>query len=346
MVLKTITGIYSSVTHADPATRWHMKKLIVRFNEGTMEKIREYSAAFPGISFVDTSIREMVIYVSDSQLNTVIDDLHKLLDFRYKENLIEVETPDFVVSSYLDKSSEKGAGSEKTPVERLIDQTRKYTVMEYGKIALTSVAALIAMMGLFMNNDPIIIGAMLLSPMLGPIYAFAINISIGKIESAIRGMSILLILLASSIGIVYAFTALARTIFPLPLTTQIDLRLHFNSLYVPMGILLGFASMLAMGRDIPEIFAGVAISVALVPPAAVTGIMLATNPSMAVVPFIIVAQNALGMMTGALLSVVILKIGPRKYYAKATARRFIVRILIIVVILLLITLIADIAANL
>ncbi|AKA49564.1 hypothetical protein IX51_11160 [uncultured archaeon] len=323
-----------------------MKKIIVRFNEGTIEKIRTYSSEFQGISFLDASIREMVLYVNDSQLDTIMDQLNTLLDFRYKENLIEVESPDFIVSSYLDRSSEKSAGSEKTPVEKLIDQTKKYTILEYGKISLTSVAALIAMMGLFMNNDPIIIGAMLLSPMLGPIYAFAINISIGKIESALRGIAILLILLAAAVGIVFMFTALAKAVFPLPITTQIDLRLHFNSLYVPLGILLGFASMLAMGRDIPEIFAGVAISVALVPPAAVAGIMLAIDPAKAFVPFLIVAQNTLGMMTGSLLSMIMLRIGPRKYYAQATARKYLIRILIIVLILLVITLIADIIVSL
>ncbi len=323
-----------------------MKKIVVHFNEGSGEKVQQFASSFQGISFLDQSIRELILYVNDNEVDRIIDDLHALLDFRYKDNLIEVHTPDFVVSSYLDRSAEKEPGSQKTPVERLIDQTKRYTVLEYGKISLTSVAALIAMMGLFMNNDPIIIGAMLLSPMLGPIYAFAINISIGKIESAVRGISILLMLLGAAVGIVFVFTLFARTFVPLPITAQIDLRLHFNSLYVPLGILLGFASMLAMGRDVPEVFAGVAISVALVPPAAVTGIMLATDPPMAIVPFIIVAQNTLGMMTGALLSMIILKIGPRKFYAKTTARKYMIRILIIVIILLLITLVADIFANL
>lgn len=319
-----------------------MKKIIARFNEGTTDKMKEYSASYQGMCFLDLDIRELVIYSNDSELDGVLNTLHSLLDLRYKENLIEVQTPDFVVSTFLDRNSERNIGTQKTPVEKLIDQTKRYTIMEYGKLSLTSVAALIAMMGLYMNNDPIIIGAMLLSPMLGPIYAFAINTSVGKIESALRGIGVLLVLLASAIAIVFLFTVLAKSIFVLPITPQIDLRLQFNTLYIPLGILLGFASMLAMGRDVPEIFAGVAISVALVPPAAVTGIMLAVDPVKAFVPFIIVAQNALGMMVGALLAILILKIGPRKYYAKAVARKFILRILVIVVVLLVITLLADI----
>lgn len=318
-----------------------MKKITARYNEGSSEKIKEYISSFEGISFLDQDIREIVLYVNDGVLDQTLNEITALLDLRFKENLIDVQTPDFVVSTFLDKSHEKDSASEKTPVEKLIDQTKKYTILEYGKVTLTAVAALIAMMGLFMNNDPIIIGAMLLSPMLGPIYAFAINTSVGRIQSALRGLTILLILLGAAIGIVFLFTMLAKTVFPIALTPQIELRVHFNSLYIPLGILLGFASMLAMGRDVPEVFAGVAISVALVPPAAVCGIMLALDPSIAYIPFIIVAQNALGMMVGALFAILLLKIGPRKYYAKAQARTYIERILIIVAILLAITFVVD-----
>lgn len=318
-----------------------MKKIIVRFNEGSINRVKEYASAYQGISFLDLDIRELVLYVSESDLDGTITEIHDLLDLRYKDNLIEVQTPEFVISTFLDKSTSKPSGSEKTPVEKLIDKTKGYTVMEYGKISLTSVAALIAMMGLYMDNGPIIIGAMLLSPMLGPIYAFAINVSIGKIGSAVRGLAVLLVLLGAAIAIVFLFTLLAKSVFTLPITAQIQSRLQFNSLYIPLGILLGFASMFAMGRDIPETFAGVAISVALVPPAAVTGIMLATDPANAFVPFIIVAQNTLGMMVGSLLSILILRIGPRKYYAKTVARKYIIRILIIIVILLTATALAD-----
>ncbi len=323
-----------------------MKKVTARYNEGSSEKIKEYLSSFDGVSFLDHDIREAVFYVNDGALDKILNELTSLLDLRYKENLIEVQTLDFVVSTSLDKSHEKDAAKEKTPVEKLIDQTKRYTIFEYGKVTLTAVAGLIAMMGLFMNNIPIIIGAMLLSPMLGPIYAFAINTSVGRIQTAARGVSILLLLLGAAIGIVFVFTSIAEPLVNLPITTeQIQFRLVPNFLYVPLGILLGFASMLAMGRDVQEVFAGVAISVALVPPAAVSGIMLAVDPSIAYIPLIIVAQNALGMMVGALLAIVILKIGPRKYYAKSQARKYIVRILLIVAVLLALTLLVGLSPS-
>ncbi len=315
-----------------------MKKITIRYNEGSAQKVMDYATSFEGLSFLDDDIREVVLYINDGDLDRVLNDLTSILDLRYKDNLIEVQSPDFAVSTYLDKSHDKSATGEKTPVEKLIDQTKRYTVLEYGKVTLTAVAALIAMMGLFMNNDPVVIGAMLLSPMLGPIYAFSINTSVGKIPSAARGVMILLLLLAAAIGIVYIFTLIAKFFVLLPMTPQITSRLQLNFLYIPLGILLGFASMLAMGRDVPEVFAGVAISVALVPPAAVSGIMLALNPGIAYIPLIIVAQNAMGMMVGALIAILILRIGPRKYYVKPQARKYIVRTLIIILILLTLTL--------
>ncbi|HDL15889.1 MAG TPA: DUF389 domain-containing protein [Euryarchaeota archaeon] len=53
----------------------------------------------------------------------------------------------------------------------------------------------------------ILIGAMLLSPLLGPIYSFAINIAVGKIKNAIKSLYTLSALLGSTIllSIISAF---------------------------------------------------------------------------------------------------------------------------------------------
>lgn len=289
--------------------------------------------------FVDEESRTVTIYLPDADLGATIDEIRMSMNSYDKTNLIEVTTPDFVISRTLEKEEEKEAGKEVEPVEKLMQDTRKYAVLEWSKVTLTTVAALIALSGLFLDNIEIVVGAMLLSPLLGPVYGFAISLGVGKVKSAVRSIVVLVVLLLFSVAMVAVLTFATSLFIPLTLTARITSREVLSPLYVPIALLLGFASMLAMTKGIPEIAAGVAISVALVPPAAVAGILLVVKPAMAAYPAIIVAQNVLGLMAGALISVMVLNLGPRRYYEKVVARRLMVRTSIIVAVLIGITLI-------
>lgn len=316
-----------------------MKKVVVHSNAEDFGRIMQYCSGIEAAHFVDEESRTATIYVPDADLGATINDIRKSMNSYDKTNLIEVTTPDFVISRPLEKEEEKEAGKEVEPVEKLMQDTHKYAVLEWSKVTLTTVAALIALSGLFLDNIEIVVGAMLLSPLLGPVYGFAISLGVGKVKSAVRSIVVLVVLLLSSVAMVAVLTFVTSRFIPLVLTAQITSREVLSPLYVPIALLLGFASMLAMTKGIPEIAAGVAISVALVPPAAVAGILLVVKPAMAAYPAIIVAQNVLGLMAGALVSVMVLDLGPRRYYEKVVARRLMVRTSIIVAILIGITMI-------
>lgn len=313
-----------------------LKKVIAFARKEDQEILKEISENPLFTGYYDSEHRMLTVYVPDADLDSVIDSIRNRIDLRYRENIIEVSTPDFVVSSSLARS-DRGNGEAKTPVEKLLDSTKQYTSLNTSKFVLTMIATLIALIGLFLNNEVIIVGAMLLSPLLGPIYSFSINLGLGKVKNALRSITTLVIMLASAILAVTATTYLSGNFVNLEITSQIASRIVLSPLYIPMAIMLGFASILAMTRGIPEVFAGVAISVALVPPAAVAGIMISMEPWNFIYPFTIVAQNVIGMMAGALLAVIALNIGPRKYYEKVVARRLMIRGAIIVAILIIIT---------
>ncbi len=316
-----------------------MKKVTVHAGLKDFASVIEACSGFEYPAFKDEAARTLTIYVPDTGLENFIDVIKKSMNSYDRENLIEVNSPDFVISRALEKQEEKEAGKEIEPVEKLMQDTRRYAVLEWSKVSLTTIAALIALSGLFLNNVEIVVGAMLLSPLLGPIYGFAISLGVGKVRNAFRSIVVLVVLLTFSIIMVSALTLITAELVPLPLTAQITSRTVLSPLYIPMAVLLGFASMLAMTRGIPEIAAGVAISVALVPPAAVTGIMLVLQPGESIYPAIIVAQNVLGLMAGSLMSVMVLNIGPRRYYEKIVARRLLARTGIAVAFLILLTLV-------
>ncbi len=313
--------------------------MVVHSNAEDFDRIMQCCSKLDAAHFVDEESRTVTIYLPDADLGATIDEIRMSMNSYDKTNLIEVTTPDFVISRTLEKEEEKEAGKEVEPVEKLMQDTRKYAVLEWSKVTLTTVAALIALSGLFLDNIEIVVGAMLLSPLLGPVYGFAISLGVGKVKSAVRSIVVLVVLLLFSVAMVAVLTFATSLFIPLTLTARITSREVLSPLYVPIALLLGFASMLAMTKGIPEIAAGVAISVALVPPAAVAGILLVVKPAMAAYPAIIVAQNVLGLMAGALISVMVLNLGPRRYYEKVVARRLMVRTSIIVAVLIGITLI-------
>jgi uncharacterized membrane protein len=85
--------------------------------------------------------------------------------------------------------------------------------------------------------------------------------------------------------------------------------------------------MFAFSKGIPESTAGVAIAAALLPPAVVVGIMLVKNFWETLSPLILMFENIVGLMVGGLVATLVLNIGPRRYYEKVVAKKFIARTL-------------------
>nr|MBP7299656.1 TIGR00341 family protein [Methanoculleus sp.] len=175
-----------------------MKKIVVHVRKDGYEKVKE---ALEGVHYTEILLQDVyvfTIYAPDEHLDDLIEKIQNVLDLRYNENLIEVSTPEFVISSRLKravKNIEKK--EEKTPVEKLLDSIRPYGELDLEKLALTTIAGLIALSGLLLNNPVIIIGAMLLSPIIGPIYGFSIYAALGMVRESLRCLGVLAALLLS-----------------------------------------------------------------------------------------------------------------------------------------------------
>jgi uncharacterized hydrophobic protein (TIGR00341 family) len=278
--------------------------------------------------FVEDAVK-FVIYVPDSMVDSIVDKLRNSVDLRFKESSIAVDSPDFVISSALKRADRKVKKDAKPPVEELISSANKYSVVEPMFILLTTIAGLIALTGLFLNNVAVIIGAMLLSPLLGPIYSFAINIAVGRVENAGKSVVMLFISLGAVMIISYFITMLLAHFMLLYLTPEIILRLDNNPIYLLMAFLLGFAAVLALSRGISESIAGIAIAAALLPPATVVGIAAFMAPEQAIKPLLLTINNVVGLMAGTLFALPVLRIGPRYYYEKSKARRFLIRLAVV-----------------
>ena len=137
-------------------------------------------------------------------------------------------------------------------------------------LTLTVLAALLATVGLFADSSPVIIGAMILAPTMGPI--ISLSMAVARQDAALLGSS--LRTLGLGIALALGFSAVVGWLMPLRVVTpEIAARLSPTLLDLGVAVISGIAGAYAHAREeVVKSLAGVAIAVALVPPLAVAGI--------------------------------------------------------------------------
>ena len=286
------------------------------------------------------------IVLPDNLVDKAVSDISSLIDLRLRENTISILCVEGAVSTYLDRLKEKAAKKSPppNPLERLVKSTDRYTRIEKDVLTMALFATMIALAGLFLDNVAVVIGAMLLSPLLGPINAFAVNANLGRIKKLAKSQASVLLLLASVIVMAALITlAVSQFVALSENTTQIAIRTHATLVDILIALILGLAAGLALLVGFPEILVGVAIAVAIVPPAAVSGIGLALlNLNLFLGAFVLTLIYLLGLQLGSTLILRIRGVLPRRYYQQSEARkRSAYSILVLVLLLVLLTLIVE-----
>lgn len=316
-----------------------MKKIVVHVREDGHEKIEEVLEGLHYTISLVQDIYQITIYTPEENLDDLIEKIQAVLDLRYNENIIEVSTPEFVISSLLKRAEKKvEKKEEKTPVEKLLDTVKDYGTLDLEKLSLTSIAGLVALSGLLLDNQTIIIGAMLLSPIMGPIYGFSVYAALGRIENAMRCLGVLAALLLGVLVLSAIASFLINLVIPLTMTDEIATRLVVNPIYTIMAMLLGFAAVVAFNRGTSEVIAGVAIAAAIIPPTVVAGLVLVLQPMSLITTALLVAGQVVGLIAGALVAVTVLKIKPRDTRDQNIARRYMtwsVAMIVLLIVLLL-----------
>jgi uncharacterized hydrophobic protein (TIGR00341 family) len=276
------------------------------------------------------NLTRFTIVVPDNELDAIISKLQQSLQFMDKSTLVEVYSPDFVIYPIQEeKENQKGKvknKKERSPIEKLLESAGNYERLDMNLLILAFIAAVVALIGLFLNNIGIIIGSMLLSPLLGPIYVFALNTAVGRGRVVLLAFRTILVLVGGIIVFSLATTWVLSLFIPLPLTPEILSRMVSNPIYIVMAIILGFATIVALSQGISEGIAGVAVAAALLPPAVVTGIAPVIYIQGTLSALVLTLQNVFGLMAGSVVGVIALQIGPRSYGEKRSARSIIIRI--------------------
>ncbi|MDF2159237.1 TIGR00341 family protein [Algoriphagus sp. CAU 1675] len=142
-------------------------------------------------------------------------------------------------------------------------------------LVLMALSTLIATFGLFANSTPVVIGAMILAPLMGPIISLAMGML--RQDGTLIKNSLITVFWGVLFGLF--FSVMITWFTPLKtMNTEILSRIRPNLLDLGIAVASGIAGAYAHSKEeIAKTLAGVAISVALVPPLAVAGIGLGWN---------------------------------------------------------------------
>jgi uncharacterized hydrophobic protein (TIGR00271 family) len=141
---------------------------------------------------------------------------------------------------------------------------------------ILAVAIIIASVGLNVNSIPVIIGAMLISPLMGPIFGLGLGLGINDINLMKQAGKNLLVMVSISLIV----SLLYFLITPLSLTNPTELlaRTKPTTFDVIIALFGGFAGIFEQCRkEKGTVFSGVAIATALMPPLCTAGYGLASG---------------------------------------------------------------------
>jgi len=199
-------------------------------------------------------------------------------------------------------------------------------------VVLTLVSTIIATAGLLLDSPATVVGSMVIAPLLGPAMSASVGTVVGDNDLFKRGVRLQLlgVLLSVAGATVFAFLVKESHVVPPGLNVvglsevRERLRPDFLSLVVALGA--GVAGVFSLMSGVSAALVGVAIAVALIPPAATVGIGIAWgHSSLAIGSAILVAVNVLSINLAALVVLWYSGYRPERFFRVGQARSALVK---------------------
>ncbi len=213
-----------------------------------------------------------------------------------------------------EKSSSNGALREE-----LVQKVNKDIVFDVNFIVLTILSAIVATIGLNSDSVTIVIAAMVIAPLLGPILAFGLGTALGDTDLMARAAK------TGLFGFLIGFaTALMITlVMPVNLVSQELLdRTTIGPAIVILALASGAAAALSLTTGLSSALVGVMVAVALLPPSAAAALFLGAGEyQQAQKSAILLGLNVVSVLLAAQLVFAWKGIRPRIFSDRARARK-------------------------
>ncbi|MBZ0186111.1 MAG: TIGR00341 family protein [Candidatus Obscuribacterales bacterium] len=207
-------------------------------------------------------------------------------------------------------------GKDEEAILELKQQLNEMSLLTNDFVVLLGTSTIIATLGLFQNSAAVIIGAMIIAPLMRPLMGLAYGSLIANVFLIRRALWTVFVGTIVSVFIAFLFATLLQGI---EVTSEISSRIHPNLLDMGVAIFAGCAGAYCQTRkELADTLAGVAISVALVPPLGVVGIGLALGQSKIWLGAgLLYATNLVGIAFAAIIVFLLMGYGPIKRAGKS-----------------------------
>ncbi|MFC4403137.1 TIGR00341 family protein [Gracilibacillus xinjiangensis] len=254
--------------------------------------------------------------ISDNEqlVKIIIDkrNTEEILDFLEvnDEKTQEIRAILYNISTYLPRLTTGEADDKKTEEEKQKEITRAsrhelYNVVQSSSrtsptfIWLLILSAIVATAGIVKDSAAIVIGAMVIAPLIGPFTALSFSAILGDYKLMKRSVLTCISGLIIPIGIAMIFGLL----FPLPINSHEFLaRTNIELMDIVVAIAAGTAGAMSFAKRVSETLVGVMVSVALLPPAVVFGMMIgAMEFHEAITPLLLLLVNINAILLSAII---------------------------------------------
>ncbi|WP_410507478.1 TIGR00341 family protein [Methanosarcina hadiensis] len=212
-----------------------------------------------------------------------------------------VLSPETVISENIDILKKRYSG-ERISREELVARAQNLAPAASTFFAFLILSTVIATAGLLLDSAATIIGAMVVAPLMGPAISASVGTVVDDRKLVSRGVMLQVtgLLLAIAVSALLGFFIKESFFLPPELdirdVSQIAERISPNFLYVLLALGSGFAGAVSIMRNVGSALVGVAIAIALIPPAATSGLGLAWGiPEVAIAAALLVVINMLAI---------------------------------------------------
>ena len=264
------------------------------------------------------------IVLEDNQCQSLMDTLQTLFIGREDWRLVLTDVEAVLPRVEAEPDETEGAEDKKKPAAQAVREALFEEVMGNSRITgdfllLTMLSAIVAAIGLNEDNVAVVIGAMVIAPLLGPVLAFGLAAALGSGKFMLQAARTAGVGLAAGIGTVF----LLSLVMPINLDSQeLVARTDISAEIVALALASGAAAALSTTGGLSASLVGVMVAVALLPPSAAAAIYLgAGEVRSALAALIVVALNITCVLISTQMVFALKGVRPRRWIQQKNAAR-------------------------
>jgi uncharacterized hydrophobic protein (TIGR00341 family) len=203
--------------------------------------------------------------------------------------------------------------------EELYADIQDGTRLSHVFMVMTVLSTVVAAIGLLRNNVPVIIGAMVIAPLLGPNVALALAATLADVK---LGWQAAKAFVAAAL-VAFALSVVSGLLLAVdPATPEIAGRTTVGLADIVLSLAAGCAGVLAYTTGASGAVIGVMVAVALLPPLVVAGLLLGKgHGTLATGAFLLFACNVICVNVAGIVTFLVQGVRPRSWWEANRAKR-------------------------